>query len=490
LFRRLAIFAGGFTLTAVESICGDKKNVLDLLTSLINKSLIVVIEREPEARYRLLEPVRQFAWEALNNSGELANLRPRHAAYYLHLAEMAKPHLHRATRPEWVERLEAEHDNLRAALRWLHQSGQLTLAMRLADALIWFWYFTGVSGSGAQQCQTLLTLAEETGNSEYTLQARMAWSVGATAWIIGDFAAARTALERSQSLARTAGDPGTLAYTLTLLGLVSQGGDDDANAISLQQESITLFREVGDRWGEALALYWLGDTLRLRQEYAAAQAYYQQSQAQFRPLADPWGISLSLQGLGSVAYHQGNLAAAREWLTEGLALRRMSGDRWLMAQTLITLGTVLVAQGETAVAKVQFEEAVALYQAVGDMLGAMYGLIRLGQITQTAGEREAASSYYQAGLVLAQSTGHQKRIETCQTALTELAQAAASDNGVTPVCLWPGSGEPRGCAVGLAVCPCPGAVLLSAGWRATAQRGDRVRPVAGSIPTPTAPLPA
>lgn len=447
LFRRLAVFAGGFTLAAAEVVCGNHYSVgklhpehrplntdfLDLLTSLIDKSLVVVVAREPEARYRLLEPVRRFAWEKLEAGGELDNLRQRHADYYLGLAETAEPFLRHANRPEWLERLEAEHDNLRNALHWLQESNQVALAMRLSAALIWFWYFAGLISDAAQQFRRYLVTAVQTANTDYDVQGRLAWGIGATAWIAGDYAAAQAALEQSRQLAQTANDRRTLAYALTLLGLVNQLLGDDQESLALAQASITLFQETGDRWGEALALYWLGDTLRLRREHAAALPYYEQSQVQFRQLGDPWGVALSLQGLGSVAYRQGEVAAARQWLAEGLTLRRLSGDRWLLAQTLSTLATVLAAQGETAVAQDQFKEAITLYQDVGDTYGAMYGLFRLGQLCQTAGEPGLARDHFHDCLALALATGHQKRIEMCQAALAELEAVHTSQTTSAPI---------------------------------------------------------
>ncbi len=147
LFWRLAIFAGGFTLEAVEAICsGDgvgQEEGLDLLAHLVDKSLVVVVEQGEEPRYRLLETVRQYAQEKLEAAGEMAAMSRRHAFFFLRLAEQAEPKVRSAGRPAWLEQIAKEHDNLWAALAWLRDQDELEPALLLASALAWGWYFLG-----------------------------------------------------------------------------------------------------------------------------------------------------------------------------------------------------------------------------------------------------------------------------------------------------------------------------------------------------------
>src|SRR5258708_4937337 len=336
LFHRLSVFAGGFTLEAAEAICAGAKReqhaVLELLSSLVNKSMVVVIERGDEARYRLFETTRQYAWEKLIASGEVEGIRLNHAHFFQRLAEMAEPEIKSADRRFWLERLDREHDNLRTALMWLKEHGEVERALHLAAALTWFWYFRGHISEARQWLAGTLALREASGRTPG--RAKALFAAGVMAWVQGEYAKAYAHLDESVAIWREVKDRQDLAYSLTWLGVVTELQGDHTAARVLQEESLAVFREVGDTWGLALALDWLWYTMRVQRDYATARSLFDEIMPLFRERRDKWGLSHTLQGLGAVAYRQGNDAQACSLLEEAVALRRGEGDKCAVAPYL------------------------------------------------------------------------------------------------------------------------------------------------------------
>jgi non-specific serine/threonine protein kinase len=425
LFHRLSVFAGGFTLEAAEAICAGEKReqhaVLELLSSLVNKSMIVVIERGDEVRYRLLETIRQYAWEKLTASGEVDGLRLKHAHFFQRLAEMAEPKLKSADRRFWLERLDREHDNLRTAILWLREHGAVESALHLAAALLWFWFFRGHISEARQWVTETLALREAAGRTPG--RAKALFAAGCMAWVQGEYAQAYAHLDESVAIWREVKERQELAYALTLLGVVTELQGDHTAARVLQEESLALFREVGDTWGRALALDWLGYTMRIQRDYARARPLFEESRALFREVGDKWGLSLTLQGLGAVFFRQGNDAQACSLLEEAVALLREVGDRWQLALSLNTLGGVVQHQGEYGRALLLFEESLGLYREVGDMLGVISSLRSLGEIAQYQGDYERATRLFQERLELSRQIGHRRRIVKSLEELAWVAEA-------------------------------------------------------------------
>jgi hypothetical protein len=231
--------------------------VLDLLSRLVEKSLVVVTERAEEARYRLLETVRQYAAEKLRGSGEEPEIRRRHAGYYLGLTVEAELKINTADRLRCLERLEAEHDNLRAALRWTtNTAGEAQTGLRLSGALLWFWFHRGYWREGRGWFRETLAGAT-TPTAE---RAKALYGAGSLAWTAGDHAAARPLLEESAALWRKLGDGRGLAHSLGFLSMEVLGRGEPAAARSLSEESVAILREGEDAFGLALSLALLGKT--------------------------------------------------------------------------------------------------------------------------------------------------------------------------------------------------------------------------------------
>jgi predicted ATPase/DNA-binding SARP family transcriptional activator len=425
LFHRLSVFASGFTLEAAEAICAGEKReqheVLELLSSLVNKSMIVVIERGDEARYRLLETIRQYAREKLTASGEVEGIRLKYAHFFQRFAEMAEPKLKSADRRFWLERLDREHDNLRASLTWLREHGEVERALHLAAVLLWFWYFRGHISEARQWLEGTLALREASRRTPG--RAKALFAAGTMAWVQGEYAKAYAHLNESVAIWREVKGRQGLAYALTSLGVATELQGDHTVARVLQEESLAVFREVGDTWGLALALDWLGYTMRVQRDYARARSLFEESRTLFREVGDTWGLSLTLQGLGAVVYRQGNNAQACSLLEEALALRREVGDRWQLAQLLNMFGVVVQHQSDYGRACVLFEESLGLYREVGDMLGVISSLRSLGEIAHYQRDYEQATGLFQERLLLSRQVGHKRHIIECLEELASVAEA-------------------------------------------------------------------
>ena len=425
LLRRLAVFRGGFTLKAVEAVCTDDKlpviEVLDLLSQLVDKSLVVVFMREPETQYRLLETVRQFTKEQLAESEETAVIQTSHATYYFQLVKTAVPRLQSGQRPYWLEKLIATQDDIRAALHWLQKANHISQAQRFAGTLRWFYYFRGTLTEAKQQYRSLIaTPAAKDDPVAYTYAIA---GLASCEWTFGNYEAAYRytieGIDFAQRGQEKEADKEVLAYLLTLSGLMGQLSQQASDPIAPHKRSISLYQAIGNQWGEGLATYWLADTLRIRREHEAARPFYERSQQLFEQVGDPWGRALVLQGLGIIAYRQRQYSSAQKILETCLGIRRQSGDRWLTAQTASSLATVLTARHQDAEAAALFQEAATLYQQLGDLYGAMYVNGRLSDLALARGDAPTAKQHLSICLALAELTDNSRYIERYRQGLAQ-----------------------------------------------------------------------
>jgi predicted ATPase/DNA-binding winged helix-turn-helix (wHTH) protein len=346
LFRRLSVFAAGWTLGAVQAFSAgpsiDEDTVLDLLTSLVEKSLVVAEERKGATRYWLLETMRAYARDRLRESGEEAEWQSRHLAYFVALAEEAEPQLTGADQEAWLDRLETEHDNLRSALAWSSTAGgDRAGGVRLAGALSWFWYVRGYLGEGRGWLSGSLAAAGD--GLPAASRAKALHGAGVLASEQGDYSAARALHWESLAIRRVLGDRRGIAVSLSNLGVMAEEQSDYAAARVLRQESLALFRELGDQRGVAALLNNLGVVADEQGDYAAARALHEESLAIRRHLGDRMGIAISLNNLGLVARGQGEYAGAHELHGEALAIRCELGDRRGIAASLEGLANVAFA---------------------------------------------------------------------------------------------------------------------------------------------------
>jgi predicted ATPase len=323
LFRRLSVFTGGFTLEAVETVCAfqasgtsspaqaEEGAVLEQLAQLLDKSLVQAQQGTGgEPHFNMLETIREYATEQLVASGEDAAVQERHAHYFLRLAEEAEPHLFRPEWDSWLERLEREDDNLRAALAWCKANQDaVEIGLRLAAALSLYWFLHDEVREGGAWLEQMLA---RTGSSDRSVaRGRALLGAGLLAWAEDDFEAACLRAEEALSLVREAGDKRWTAYAEWLLGLVRLSQRNSAAARPLFEESRRLFKDLGDAWGEALTLYELGSTVYRSGDPAAARVYYEESLRLFQEQGDALFAGLVLCALEVMASIQDDEAMAR-----------------------------------------------------------------------------------------------------------------------------------------------------------------------------------
>jgi predicted ATPase/class 3 adenylate cyclase len=385
LLRRLSVFAGGWSLETAEAICdGDgieDWEVLDLLTQLVDKSLVVMDEEGGDARYRLLETIRQYSAENLQRSGEAGVVRQRHRDWYLELAERAETALYGPEQPEWLDRLEQEHDNLRVALAGSLTGDAAAAGLRLGGAMWEFWSVRGYLTEGRERLAALLALPEAS-----------------------EHAAARAkALKGAAALAQDQGD-----YEV---------------ARQLYEESLAIRRELGDTLEIANLLNNLGYVVQQQGCYAAAGSLLQQSLAIYRDLGDEAGVAMALQNLGIVAQQQGDCEEARRFYQDSLAIQRARHDSWNIATLLNNVGNVAIDQGDYEAAQAHLSESLKLYQELRCKSNVARSLGNLAIVAQRQGNWEQAISLHVESLQLFRELGSKGEIATCLEVLGEMAVA-------------------------------------------------------------------
>jgi len=396
--QRLSVFAGGWTLAAAEEVCAgegiEHRDVLDLLTSLADKSLVVSEQEDAQTRYRLLETVRQYAHDRLEDTGGSAAIRVGHRNHYLALAEEADPKLKGAEQAEWLRRLEEEHDNLRAGLEWSLAEAETGGGLRLCGALQRFWWTRGHLAEGRQWCTRVLCKAgveERTRERAYVLNA-----AGVLSYHQGDYPAARALYEESLAIRRELGDRSGIAGSLGNLGNVAVNQGDHSAARALQEQSLAIYRELGDRFGTANTLNNLGVVALNHGDYPAARALHEESLAMSRELGNPHSIALSLSNVGHVALDQGDYPAARALLEESLAIRRELGDRHGIATSLSNLGYAALDQGDYPAARALLEGSLAIRRELGDQFGIPASLEGLAAVVASLRESLRAARIWGA----------------------------------------------------------------------------------------------
>jgi predicted ATPase/DNA-binding CsgD family transcriptional regulator len=351
MFRRLAVFAGGWSLEAVDAVCAgegiDQDDVLNLLSELVDRSLVVV-DKQPgrDPRYRLLEPIRQYSAERLRSSSEEAAARERHRNYYLALAETANPKLFGPQQMAWVSRLEAEHDNLRAALAWSQsESSGIQPGLQLAAALRMFWQMRGYISEGRKWLEIMLSRGRE---APAPLRAQVLSAAGFLTFHLGDFEQATAYWEQALALYQGLADAAGIGWQLMFLAYTAQQERDYPRAVHLAEQNLILQRQAENPWGMSSALFCFADAVYAQGDVAQAAIYLEEAVAIARQLGNIWGLGRRLTRLGQVAQAQQDLERAMALIQEGLAACRDAGDNWGITMALVGLAGVAGKRGEPA----------------------------------------------------------------------------------------------------------------------------------------------
>jgi predicted ATPase/class 3 adenylate cyclase/tetratricopeptide (TPR) repeat protein len=418
LLARLSVFAGGWTLAAAEQVAvGESASgegiedweVLDLLTSLVDKSLVVAEASEGTTRYRLLETVRQYAHDRLVASQENHAVRERHCDTFLALAEEVRPKLHGSEQARWLGVLEEEHDNLRQALTWCGEEVEGgEKGLRLGAALQMFWRTRGHVSEGRERLRAVLSHAG--GQEPARARAEALSGAGGLAEMQGDYASARSLHQESLGIARELEDKSGIANSLSNLGNAAFYQGDYASARSLYEESLGIRRELGDKRGVAASLANLGNAALHQGDYASARSLHEESLGINRELGDKRGIAHSLGSLGGVVLQQGDYASARSLYQESLGIHRELGQKRGIAITLNNLGGVTFQQGDYVLARSLYEESLGIARQLGDKWSIAYSLDNLGEVAFHQGSYTAARSLHEESLGIRRELGDKRGI--------------------------------------------------------------------------------
>jgi predicted ATPase len=416
LFRRLSVFAGGFTLEAVQAVCvldadaistatsakDNEDAVLDQLAQLLDKSLVQPQPQQGEGgepRFTMLETIHEYAQEQLEASGEATTVQERHLNYFLRLAEEAYPQMFNPERDVWMERLDREEANLRAALSWSKSDKDAVQAgLRLVGALTFYWSLRGSWHEGRTWSEGMLERTDGTDRSAARGQALL--GAGWLAWDEGDYAAASLRAEESLSIARELGDKRGVGIADLLLGLVRMGQRNSAGAFPLLTESRAIYKELGDWSVEALVLYYLGMATYFSGDRAAARAHYEESLRLFQQLGDVLGMTLVVSALEVVGLPPGDQDPARSLYEQSQPLLRDLRDRGRRGMILINIGDVWLHQSEgEQEAKTLYRQGLHLWQdlqRVDNGIGIVRGLAGLAEVAAAQEQAERAGRLFGA----------------------------------------------------------------------------------------------
>lgn len=392
LFRRLSGFAGSFTLQAVEAVCSDcpatgcptsslasrkgdlgeaaaiaRNEVLELVAGLIDKSLVTPQTRRGEPKLRLLETVRQYAREKLKESGEAEAVHKQHALFFMALAKEMEPRLTGDKQGEWLDRLEDEHDNMRAALGWARESQELQageIGLRLATAMGHFWEARGYFSEGRTWLEALLHRAGALAPT--SLRAKALYVAGLLAFQgQGDAVSGRSFLEQALALCRETGDKPMTGQVLQRLGLLAASHEDHPAARPLLEESLAIFRELGDRRAIALGLLTLGTTAFRLSDYEAGRTLLEESLAIYREIGWDFWSGLAAELRGHIARHEGDYKLAGVLYRESMEAATGMGAQWAIPYGLNSFGCLAAAEGEYERAARLFGATQSLRESIG-----------------------------------------------------------------------------------------------------------------------------
>ena len=401
LFRRLSVFAGGFTLEAAEAVCTDEGikqgEILDVLARLVDKSLVVVEAHRGEGRYRLLETIRQYAREQLREAGEVARLQERHWAWYTGLVARAEPELLGPRQVVWFNRFESEHDNLRATLRYLLERGEVAIAARIFGGAFWhFWLYRGYLTEGRTILERILAQFSE----QTSMRAWVLLNAGLSARFQGDSTRATILLEEGLTLSRTLSEPQLIAYFLYSLGELRYSRGDYEQATTLYEECLPLLRELRDKVVLPLALSRWSEILLTQGEYERSRALCEEGLALAREMGAPDKIAGSLTDLATALLEQGNHEQVRALCEESLVIWQQLGHKAGCAHTLTILGRLALQQGDVERATRCYQESLALRQETGEKEGIAAALEGLARVAAVQGQTRSAAQLYGAAEAL------------------------------------------------------------------------------------------
>ncbi len=413
LFRRLSVFAGGWTLEEAESICAyedittqkslEAENILELLGQLVNKSLVITDERSGELCYRLLDTIRQYAHEELIKSGDASRVLKQYLDFYVKLSEEAEIKLMGRDQLTWLDRLETEMDNLRAALEWALEERQVADGLRLAGALWRFWDVRNHRNEGRERLATLLSHISATTHTRE--RAKALYAAGILADVQNDHTTARVFHTEGLEISRKLGDKRSIGYFLLGVAQIRAGYSVYKNTGPFLNESLAIFMELGDKWGIALSLEGLGAAALVQDDLSTARSRCTESVAIYRELGDRISLSFAMAVLTYVMQAQENYDQAVPLCMESLTLFREVGHRGGIAYSLNMLGEVRRCQNDYRRAKTLYEESLAVGREIGDKDRIAIEYHNLAYVSLHKSDYAHAKELFRQSLILSQEVG-------------------------------------------------------------------------------------
>jgi predicted ATPase/serine/threonine protein kinase len=428
LFRRLSVFVGGCALEAAEAVCDAQEDLgidlLDGITSLVDKSLMSqTAAGNAEPRFTMLETIREYGRERLDESGEMETTRRAHAAYFLVLAEEGAAHASPVDRESWLSRCDVEHDNFRAAIEYLVKSANPEWGLRLGNALLWFWEPREHLTEGRRAMAALLDIPDNTPVSEH--RARALYTAGVLADIQLDSASALESHRRSLEMHRRLGDQNGIAMALGALAIVSHKGGRSAEARFYAEESLRIWKELGSG-AFILGLHNLANIATRQGDFKTARVTYEMTLDAFRSIGDHRGMAVALNGLGDVAVALGDHAGGRDLYKQSLAQFRQIDDLWGVAAVLRDLGDLACRDGDPD-ACILYKDALSIFHKTGHRRGMALLLQRLTHCAVESGHPACALTLAGAAAALREhlgislSAGEQENLDrTLQAARAQL----------------------------------------------------------------------
>jgi predicted ATPase/DNA-binding CsgD family transcriptional regulator len=434
VFRRLAVFVGGFTLEVAAAVCAEEgpgdggttpsSMMVNHLQSLLDKSLLRSdATSDGEPRFRLLETIREYGLEQLSATCELDTVQERHARFFLALAEEGDRSLAERVQPIWLDRLEADYDNLRTVLDWsLTAPEGEEIGPRLATALALFWAVRGPVSSGREWLSRVLA-REDDGSCSLQIRVRALWVASYLAAYQGDFEAARALSDQGIALGGSISAPSELATCLALRGLLACYQAQYATAHAVLSQGLEVAQDTGDERDRAFLLAVSSLLACLEADYPRARAYGEESLRISRERGELWIIAINLDLLGLVARRQGDYRLAQSLYEENLAASQALGHKWFIAASLANLGHVARALGDDDAARARYAESLQSYREVGDRRGIALTLGNLGVLAQRAGDLDRARDSLSESLATARAVGDKRVIAAALDHLADLALA-------------------------------------------------------------------
>ena len=427
LFRRVAIFAGGCTFEAAEKVAtlDGELDIFSGLEGLVEHSLLRQDEQPGgEPRFFMLETVREFGLERLDERGEAEAVAARHANYFTTWVETDEPEARGPRQVEWLAQMEVEQDNLRTALGWTLRHDPES-ALRLASAQHWYWFLRGQVREGRAWLERALAAAS---NSEERRIMALNWA-SFLAWNQGDLGVARTRAEEALSLATTHGDERGRGWALLNLGAVTRQAGNHERASELSGQARDVFREQGERWGGALAAYGIGMGASATGRINEARRLFEQALVEVEAIGDRAVSCFVRAVLGGTAFAQGDLDEARTLIEAAQADAKALGFRLVEARALHQLGVIAIAQGNLDHATTLLIRVETDYRDVGSWIDIAYCRNDLGYVRLSQGNTDEAMTLFENAMAIARERGDQIAIALMQVSLGDALSAHGNISG-------------------------------------------------------------